>query len=85
MGKVHLLKIAHALYRFWKLTAFNMPRNIPDSSRSNDPPPSQWTFMRVACTVVRTDTGPSESFEVNVGFHCVDMLMNEEISFLAKD
>ena len=25
--------------------------------------------MRVDCTVVRTDNGPIESFEVNVGFH----------------
>ena len=25
--------------------------------------------MRVACTIVRTDTGPSESFKLNVGLH----------------
>ena len=32
-------------------------------------PPPQQTFTRVACTVVITDTGPGENFEVNVGFH----------------
>ena len=26
-------------------------------------------FIRVVCNVVRTDTGLSESFKVNVGFH----------------
>ena len=53
------LKVAYALYRFWKLTALNMPRKIPDSSGSNDPP--QRTLMGVAGTVVRTDTGLRES------------------------
>ena len=60
--------MAHALYRNW--TALNMPRNIPDSSGSNDLSHFlQRTFMRVACTVVRTDTGPSANFEMNYDFH----------------
>ena len=60
--------MAHALYRNW--TALIMPRNIPDSSGSNDLSHFlQRTFMRVACTVVRTDTGPSANFEMNDDFH----------------
>ena len=31
--------------------------------------------MRVACTVVRTDTVPSESVEVNVGLHQSSVLL----------
>ena len=45
--------------------ALNIPRKIPDSSGSNDLPPPP--FMQVACTLVKTDTVPSKSFEVNIG------------------
>ena len=31
--------------------------------------------MRVACIVVRTDTGPNESFKVNVGLHQMSVLL----------
>ena len=38
-------------------------------------PHPQWTSIRVACTIVRTDTGPSENFEVNVGLHQMSVLL----------
>ena len=47
------------------MTVLNTPHTIHVSSESNDLQAS----MRVACTVVRTDTGSRESFHENVGVH----------------
>ena len=37
------------------------------------------TFLRVAGTVVRTDTEPNEIFEVNVGFHQGSVVMGFDV------
>ena len=37
-------------------------------------PLPQLTSIRVACTVIRTDTAPNESFDVNVGLHQMSVL-----------
>ena len=51
---------------------------------SPPPPP----FMQVDCTAVRTVSGPSESFEVNVGFHlgvCITVVMDIDVISSEKD
>ena len=72
MQKYTIFKIAQALYRIWKLTAVNMQHKIPDSSGSNNlRPPAQLACMDRHIH----NTGPSESFEVNVGLHQRSVLL----------